>query len=104
MLNNQNNYAKLEIKYFNFLKTFFKINKFYTKNSHLKNLVYNKTIKFDPVTKLDKKFEELISEIKINFKNIRIGEEFGNDKEKSEYNWIIDPIDGTKSLIAGNPT
>ena len=108
MLNNQNNYAKLEIKYFNFLKKLsFKINKFYTKNSHLKNLVYNKkTIKFDPVTKLDKKFEELIrKEIKINFKKHNIiGEEFGNDKEKSEYNWIIDPIDGTKSLIAGNPT
>ena len=86
MLNNQNNYAKLEIKYFNFLKKLsFKINKFYTKNSHLKNLVYNKkTIKFDPVTKLDKKFEELIrKEIKINFKKHNIiGEEFGNDKER----------------------
>ena len=108
MLDSQNNYAKLEIKCFNFLKKLsFKINKSYTKNSHLKNLVYNKkTIKFDPVTKLDKKFEELIiKEIKINFKNHNIiGEEFGNDKKQSEYNWIIDPIDGTKSLIAGNPT
>ena len=33
-----------------------------------------------------------------------IGEEFGHKKTKSEYTWIIDPIDGTRSYVIGNPT
>ncbi|MGL1936318.1 MAG: histidinol-phosphatase [Fibrobacterales bacterium] len=32
-----------------------------------------------------------------------IGEEFATADSDSEYNWIIDPIDGTKSFIAGVP-
>ncbi len=30
-----------------------------------------------------------------------IGEEFGNERTKAEYVWVLDPIDGTKSFIAG---
>ena len=30
-----------------------------------------------------------------------IGEEFGIYNEKAEYQWILDPIDGTKSFICG---
>src|ERR1035437_4913127 len=30
-----------------------------------------------------------------------IGEEFGNYNEGAEYQWILDPIDGTKSFICG---
>ena len=30
-----------------------------------------------------------------------LGEEFNNKKTKSEYTWVIDPIDGTRSFIAG---
>ena len=33
-----------------------------------------------------------------------IGEEFGFKKTKSDYTWVIDPIDGTRSFIIGNPT
>ena len=32
-----------------------------------------------------------------------VGEEFGNSAGTSEFEWIIDPIDGTKSFIAGVP-
>ena len=30
-----------------------------------------------------------------------VGEEFGNEREDAEYVWVLDPIDGTKSFIAG---
>ena len=33
-----------------------------------------------------------------------IGEEFGHTKSKSEFSWIIDPIDGTRSFVIGSPT
>ncbi len=32
-----------------------------------------------------------------------IGEEFGNIRSSSDYQWVIDPIDGTRSFIAGYP-
>jgi histidinol phosphatase-like enzyme (inositol monophosphatase family) len=31
-----------------------------------------------------------------------IGEEFGTHESKSHYQWVIDPIDGTRSFIAGS--
>lgn len=31
------------------------------------------------------------------------GEEFGRSVANSDYEWIIDPIDGTRSFITGNP-
>jgi len=33
-----------------------------------------------------------------------IGEEFAWDRPKSDHVWILDPIDGTASFIAGSPT
>jgi myo-inositol-1(or 4)-monophosphatase len=56
-----------------------------------------------PVTIADKKAEELMrSTIMKNFpEHGIIGEEFGNYNENSEYQWILDPIDGTKSFICG---
>jgi histidinol phosphatase-like enzyme (inositol monophosphatase family) len=33
-----------------------------------------------------------------------IGEEFGSERESSPFQWILDPIDGTKSFITGRPT
>ncbi len=61
---------------------------------------------YDPVTTSDKAFEKFIrNEIKKKFPNHQvIGEEFGYKKTKSEYTWIIDPIDGTRSYVIGNPT
>lgn len=32
-----------------------------------------------------------------------IGEEFANKETQSEYTWVLDPIDGTKTFVAGNP-
>jgi len=32
-----------------------------------------------------------------------IGEEFGSTRPGSEYQWIVDPIDGTKSFVRGVP-
>ena len=61
---------------------------------------------YDPVTTSDKAFEKFIrNEIKKKFPNHQvIGEEFGYKKTKSEYSWMIDPIDGTRSYVIGNPT
>src|SRR4051812_50104397 len=40
--------------------------------------------------------------IKANFPQHGIvGEEFGNEREDSDYVWVLDPIDGTKSFIGG---
>ena len=61
---------------------------------------------YDPVTSADKAFEKFIrKEIKKKFPNHQvIGEEFGFKKTKSKYSWVIDPIDGTRSFVIGNPT
>ena len=61
---------------------------------------------YDPVTTSDKAFEKFIrSEIKKKFPTHQIiGEEFGHEKTNSEFTWIIDPIDGTRSFVIGNPT
>ncbi len=61
---------------------------------------------YDPVTTSDKAFEKFIR-LKINekFPNHQIiGEEFGRQKSRSDYTWVIDPIDGTRSFVIGNPT
>ncbi|MBD1174336.1 inositol monophosphatase [Pelagibacterales bacterium SAG-MED01] len=61
---------------------------------------------YDPVTSADKAFEKFIrKEIKKKFPNHQvIGEEFGHKKAKSDFSWVIDPIDGTRSFVIGNPT
>jgi myo-inositol-1(or 4)-monophosphatase len=56
----------------------------------------------DPVTSLDRKVEENIKkEISEKMPANFIGEEYGVEDNGAEYTWIIDPIDGTKSMIAG---
>ena len=59
-----------------------------------------------PVTIADKKAEELMrKEIMKEFpKHGIIGEEFGKHNENSDYQWVLDPIDGTKSFICGAVT
>ncbi|HSW89011.1 MAG TPA: inositol monophosphatase [Candidatus Saccharimonadales bacterium] len=56
-----------------------------------------------PVTKADKEAEEIIiTTIKKQFPNHGfLGEEFGKENESSEFQWIIDPIDGTQNFIHG---
>jgi len=58
-----------------------------------------------PVTIADKKAEELVRSFaqketpEFGF----IGEEFGQENPSAEYQWVLDPIDGTKSFIYGVP-
>ena len=90
-----NNLAKdLTIYYYSKLNKTFKI------SNKLKGKGY------DPVTSSDKAFEKFIRlKIKKNFPQHQvIGEEFGHKKSSSEYTWVIDPIDGTRSYVIGNPT
>ena len=61
---------------------------------------------YDPVTSSDRAFEKFIRfKIKKRFPDHQvIGEEFGHRKSKSDFTWVIDPIDGTRSYVIGNPT
>ncbi|MCA9134383.1 MAG: histidinol-phosphatase [Planctomycetales bacterium] len=58
-----------------------------------------------PVTIADKTAEQLIrAELERRFPaDAILGEEFGGQSGTSEYQWIVDPIDGTKSFISGVP-
>jgi myo-inositol-1(or 4)-monophosphatase len=59
-----------------------------------------------PVTIADKKAEEIMRELimKTFPDHGIIGEEFGMHNSEAEYQWILDPIDGTKSFISGAVT
>ncbi len=60
---------------------------------------------FDPVTKADRNAEQVMREMIARTypeHNIR-GEEFGFDDKGSDFTWILDPIDGTRSFIMGIP-
>ena len=61
---------------------------------------------YDPVTTSDRAFEKFIrAKIKKKFPSHQvIGEEYGSTSSKSDYTWVIDPIDGTRSYVIGNPT
>ncbi len=58
-----------------------------------------------PVTEVDKNTEIMIREaIQKKFPSHGIiGEEYGNENAEAEFQWVIDPIDGTKSFISGVP-
>jgi myo-inositol-1(or 4)-monophosphatase len=59
-----------------------------------------------PVTIADKSAEELMREMimKEYPSHGILGEEFGKYNENAEYQWVLDPIDGTKSFISGAVT
>ena len=95
--------------YYNFLNTFAKeLTRFYYKKLDKSFRVINKSKGkgYDPVTQADREFEKFIRlKIKKRFPQHQIiGEEFGFKKTKSDYTWVLDPIDGTRSFIIGNPT
>ena len=77
-----------------------KLNKSFKVSNKLKGRGY------DPVTNADKAFEKFIrKEIKKKFPNHQvIGEEFGYQKSRSDFTWVLDPIDGTRSFVIGNPS
>lgn len=59
-----------------------------------------------PVTEADRAAETAIRAIleKERPKDGIIGEEFGREREGASRQWVLDPIDGTVSFIAGRPT
>ncbi len=60
---------------------------------------------FDPVTEADREAERAIRAlIAESYPGHGIlGEEFGGENPGSPYQWIIDPIDGTRAFISGIP-
>ncbi len=104
-----------QIKKFNY-ETYYKflnylakeLTRFYniklSKSFHVTNKLKGRG--YDPVTSSDKAFERFIrSKITKKFPQHQIiGEEFGKKISKSEYSWVIDPIDGTRSYVIGNPS
>ncbi len=69
---------------------------------------YHSTLKQDatPVTEIDQEVEKFLrQQINMHFPHHGIiGEEYGKTESSSEYTWLIDPIDGTRALMAGFPT
>ena len=61
--------------------------------------------RFDPVTAADRAAEQAMRTlIRRTFpEHGIIGEEFPAERADAEYVWVLDPIDGTKSFIAGMP-
>ena len=84
------------------------LNKFYKLKLNKKFKAKNKgsDSNYDPVTIADKKFEKFIrTKISKRFpQHSIIGEEFGLKNKKSDYSWVIDPIDGTRSFVIGYPS
>jgi myo-inositol-1(or 4)-monophosphatase len=60
---------------------------------------------FDPVTEADHAAEAAMRRlIEETFPHHGIiGEEFGSVRSEAEFVWVLDPIDGTKSFLAGMP-
>jgi len=61
---------------------------------------------FDPVTQADRKAELAIRKlITAAYPDHDIfGEEFGRTNRGSDFEWVLDPIDGTRAFISGLPT
>lgn len=58
-----------------------------------------------PVTVADREIESLLRDIiakKFPDHGI-LGEEFGHERRDAEITWVLDPIDGTRSFVAGVP-
>ena len=97
-------------KTFNFLKSLpTKLNSFYKNKSNSLIKVNNKSKNkknYDPVTNFDKSFEKYIRSLIIKkFPNDSIiGEEFKDKVSNNDYQWSIDPIDGTRAFVIGAPT
>lgn len=62
--------------------------------------------RFDPVTAADRDVEQLLRQaIAARYpEHSIIGEEFGNKTGSGDWQWVIDPIDGTRAFISGIPT
>lgn len=74
-------------------------------NYFKKNLEVELKADATPVTDADRRAEERLRQlIEKEFpEHGIIGEEFGEKNATSEYVWLIDPLDGTKSFVSGVP-
>jgi histidinol-phosphatase len=74
-------------------------------NHYQNNVAVERKADNSPVTIADRDIEEMLRErITSQWPEYGIiGEEFGSVESKSEYTWIVDPIDGTKSFMCGVP-
>ena len=70
------------------------------------DVVNKKNESFDPVTQADQAAELAIRNRILDYypQHGVLGEEFGSVNPEAEYQWIIDPIDGTRAFISGLPT
>jgi myo-inositol-1(or 4)-monophosphatase len=61
---------------------------------------------WDPVTEADRSAERIIRELieKTYPDHGIIGEEYGIKQGSSAYNWVLDPIDGTRAFVIGMPS
>jgi len=61
---------------------------------------------FDPVTEADQASERAMRALieREHPKHSILGEEYGGELATHGYQWILDPIDGTRAFIAGLPT
>lgn len=62
--------------------------------------------RFDPVTVADRLAEERMRAVLARRRpqDGILGEEFGSQPGQSGLTWVLDPIDGTRSYLAGTPT
>jgi len=98
----------MEIKNFELLKfayNFADKSKQFLKKNYFKKIQIEEKSDGSLVTNIDKEIETRFRELlKKKFPDHGvIGEEFGKDKNKNEYTWVIDPLDGTHSFISGKP-
>lgn len=104
-------YTDMELKnLFIFLQNLSeKLNVFHNRKSNTNLIVKNKSNNkavYNPVTNYDRSFEKLIrSIIQKSFpKDAITGEELKDKKSSNNFQWVIDPIDGTKAFVIGLPT
>lgn len=75
--------------------------------NHFDNASYSVEHKADKtlVTAADREAEEVMRALieKHHPEHGIVGEEYGNVRAGAEYVWVLDPIDGTKSFVAGTP-
>lgn len=60
---------------------------------------------FDPVTAADRAAEQaILARVAAVYpEHGVIGEEFGVQRPEARYQWVVDPIDGTRAFISGSP-
>jgi inositol-phosphate phosphatase / L-galactose 1-phosphate phosphatase / histidinol-phosphatase len=59
-----------------------------------------------PVTEVDRLVEQRCRELLARERpgDGIIGEEYGSERPQADWQWIVDPIDGTRAFMAGRPT